>query len=232
MALNYDTSSPSLLHDSISSPSSLEPSSTLEPVTCPPTPHPLVMLTPPPDDYLPPTSITSTPSDDLHPGVVSVDVPIYAHRLRELPTQLDLDLMQDCLKDSCLTSILNAHMDVGSPLYSLYKVFLQIACLNALYTLHTSITQINLWVTVVQNVKDNLEGEILLALQQLSMPEFLADIECYLWQIAPNIIHEPSTPSALSSPLGSEEQRLIEMMEQNWHGHDGTIPLTPSHPHY
>ena len=86
MALNYDTSSPSFLNDSISSPSSLEPSSTLEPITHPSTPHPLVTLTPPPDDYLPPTLIASTPSDDLHPGVMSVDVPIYAHRLHKLPT--------------------------------------------------------------------------------------------------------------------------------------------------
>ena len=123
-------------------------------------------------------------------------------------------------------------MDVGLPLYSLYKVFLQIACLDALYTLHTSIAQIDLWATVIWNVKDNLEGEILLALQQVGMPEFLADVECYLWQIAPNIIHEPSTPSTSSSPLGSEKQRLIEAMEQNWCEHDGTVPLTPLHPCY
>ena len=232
MALNYNTSSPSLLNDSISSPSSLEPSSTLEPVTHPPTPHPLVTLTPPPNDYLPPTLIASTPSDDLHPGVMSVDVPIYTHRLCELPTQLDLDLMHDRLKDSRLASTLNAHMDVRSPLYSLYKVFLQIARLNTLYTLHTSIAQIDLWATVVWNIKDNLEGEILLTLQQLGMPEFLADIERYLWQIAPNVIHKPSTPSTSSSSLSSEEQQLIETMEQNWRGHDGTISLTPSHPRY
>ena len=93
MALNYNTSSPSLLNDSISSPSSLEPSFILEPITCPPTPHPLITLTPPPDDYLPPILIASTPSDDLHPGVMSVDIPIYTHCLHELPTQLDLDLM-------------------------------------------------------------------------------------------------------------------------------------------
>ena len=230
MALNYSTSSP--LNNSISLPSSLEPSSITESVTRPPMPHPLITLTPPPDDYLPSTSIASTLSDDLHPGIMSADIPIYAHCLHELPTQLDLDLMLDHLKDSHLTSTLDVHMNVGSPLYSLYKVFLQVARLDALYTLHTSITQIDLWATVVQNIKDNLEGEILLTLQQLSMPKFLADIECYLWQVIPNVVHEPSTPSALSSPLGSEEQRLVETMEQNWCGHDGSLPLTPSHPHY
>ena len=215
MALNYNTSSPSLLNDSISSPSSLEPSFILEPITCPPTPHPLITLTPPPDNYLPPILIASTPSDNLHPGVMSVDIPIYTHCLHELPTQLDLDLMHNHLKNSCLASTLDAHMNVGSPLYSLYKVFLQIAHLDALYTLHTSIAQINLWATVIRNVKDNLEGEIFLILQQLSMPEFLTDVEWYLWQITPNIIRKPSTTSASSSPLGSEEQRLIETMEQN-----------------
>ena len=123
-------------------------------------------------------------------------------------------------------------MDIGSPLYALYKIFLQVEHLDALYTLSTSVTQIDLWATMVHSIKDNLEGEILLVLQQLGMPEFIADVERYLWQITLNVVHPPTTPSASSSPLGSEEQRLIEAMEANWRGHDGTIPLTPSHPHY
>ena len=158
-----------------------------------------------------------------------MDVPIYAHRLRDLPIQLNLDLMMDRLKDSHLASTLDAHMDIRSPLYALYKIFLQVERLDALYSLSTSIAQVDLWATIVRSIKDNLEGEILLALQQLGMPEFLEDIERYLWEITPNIIR-PKTPSASSSPLGSEEQRLVEAMEANWHGHDGTIPLTPSHP--
>lgn len=230
MALNYSIPSPS--NDSISSPSFLEPSSITEPVTCLLTPHPLITLTPPPNDYLPPISIASTSPDDLHPEVMSVDIPIYAHHLHELPTQFDLELILDCLKDSRLAPTLDAHMDVGSPLYSLYKAFLQIAHLDTLYTLHTSITQIDLWATVVRNVKENLEEEILLTLQQLSMADFLIDVEHYLWEIAPNIVYEPSTPSASSSPLRSEEQRLVETMEQNWRGHDGSLPLIPSHPCY
>ena len=138
----------------------------------------------------------------------------------------------DRLKDSHLASTLDAHMDIGSPLYALYKIFLQVERLDALYTLSTSIAQIDLWATMVHSIKDNLEGEILLAPQQLGMPEFIADVERYLWQITPNIVHAPTTPSASSSPLGSEEQRLVEAMEANWRGHDGTLPLTPSHPHY
>ena len=66
---------------SISSPSTLEPSPVLEPVTRPPTPHPNAILTPFPEDDLPPVFIASTPSEDLHPGILSVDVPTYAHRL-------------------------------------------------------------------------------------------------------------------------------------------------------
>ena len=217
---------------SISSPSTLEPSPILEPTTRPPTPHPNIIPTSSPEDDLPPVSIASTPSEDLHPGVLSVDVPIYAHRLQELPTQLDLDLMRDCLGDSRLASTLDTHMDVGSPLYALYKIFLQVERLDALYTLSTSIAQINLWATMVQSIKDNLKGEILLTLQQLGMPEFVADIEHYLWEITPNVVHPLTTPSASSSPLGSEEQRLVEAMEANWQGHDGTLPLTPSHPCY
>ena len=217
---------------SISSPSSLETSSLIiEAITRPPTPHPIVTFTPPLEDDLPPTSLASTPSEDLHPGILSVDIPTYAHRLRELPTQLDLDLMLDRLKDSRLASTLDAHMDIGSPLYPLYKIFLQVECLKTLYAISTSIAQMDLWATLVHSIKDNLEGEILLVLQQLGMPEFIADVERYLWKIAPNVV-PPSTPSASSSPLGSEEQRLIETMEANWLGHDRTTPLTPSHPRY
>ena len=218
---------------SVSSPSSLgHSSSIIEPVTRPPTPHPTaIFASPPPEEDFPPTSLASTPSEDLHPGILSVDVPIYAHRLRDLPTQLNLNLMMDHLKDSHLASTLDAHMDIGSPLYALYKIFLQVERLDALYSLSTSIAQVDLWATIIRSIKDNLEGEILLALQQLGMPEFIEDVERYLWQIAPNVTH-PKTPSASSSPLGSEEQSLVEAMEANWRGHDGTIPLTPFHPRY
>ena len=205
---------------SISSPSSLEPpSSVIEAVTRPPTPHPTAIFTPPLEDDLPPTSLASTLSEDLHPGILSIDVPTYAHHLRELPTQLDLDLMMDRLKDSRLASTLDAHVDIGSPLYALYKIFLQVEHLDTLYTLSTSVAQIDLWATMVRSIRNNLEGEILLALQQLGMLEFIADVECYLWEITPNVVHPPTTPSASSSPLGSEEQRLVEAMEANWWGH-------------
>ena len=217
---------------SVSSPSSLETSSpVIKAITRPPTPHPITAFTPPLEDDLPPTSLASTLSEDLHPGTLLVDVPTYAHRLWELPTQLDLDLMLDRLKDSHLASTLDAHMDIGSPIYTLYKIFLQVECLEALYTISTSVTQIDLWATLVCSIKDNLEGEILLVLQQLGMPKFIADVERYLWEIALSVIHPP-TPSASSSPLGSEEQHLVETLEANWLGHDGTIPLTPSHPRY
>ena len=199
---------------SILSSSSLETSSPIiEAITRPPTPHPIAFTHPLKDD-LPPTSLASTPSEDLHPGILSVDIPTYAHHLWELPTQLNLDLMLDHLKDSRLASTLNARMDIGSPLYALHKIFLQVECLNALYTISTSVAQIDLWATLVCSIKDNLKGEILLILQQLGMPEFIADVECYLWEIAPSVVH-PLIPSASSSPLGSEEQRLVETMEAN-----------------
>ena len=231
MTTEYDTLT-SFISDSISSPSSLESTIIIEASTHPPTPHPSCILTSPPDDDLPLTSLASIPSDDLHPGVMSVDIPIFAHHLWELPKQIDLDLMLDCLKDSRLASTLDAHMDIGSPLYSLYKIFMQIACLNNLYSTNSLITQIVLWATITRDVKEHLEGEVLLALQQLGMPEFIADIEWYLWKIAPTIVWEPSTPSASSSPLNSEEKDLVETMEINWRGHDGNIPLAPSHPRY
>ena len=140
--------------------------------------------------------------------------------------------MRDRLGDSRLASTLDVHMDVSSPLYALYKIFLQVERLNALYTLSTSIAQIDLWATMVRSIKDNLEGEILLALQQLGMPEFIADIEHYLWELTPNVVRPPTTPLASSFLLGSEEQHVVEAMEANWQGHDGMLPLTPSHPRY
>ena len=64
---------------SVSSSSLLEPSSVIESVTHPPTPHPNAIFTPTVEDDLPPTSIASTPSEDLHPGILSIDIPTYAN---------------------------------------------------------------------------------------------------------------------------------------------------------
>ena len=96
--------------------------------------------------------------------------------------------MLDCLRDSRLATTLDAHMNIGSSLYSLYKIFMQIAHLDNLYSTNLSIAQIALWATITRDVKEHLEGEVLLTLQQLGMPEFIADIEWYLWKIAPTIV--------------------------------------------
>ena len=80
-------------------------------------------------EYLPPTSVSTTQSEEFpHSAarILSVDVPVYAHRLVNdfLDKQTNTYLSSQLL-DFRLASTLDGHMDMGSSLYALYKAFLQ-----------------------------------------------------------------------------------------------------------
>ena len=79
-------------------------------------------------EILPPVSITTIQLDNLPcspVGIHSVDVPIYAHCLvNDFPDEQTNAYLSSQLLDSCLATTLDGHMDMGSPLYALYKAFL------------------------------------------------------------------------------------------------------------
>lgn len=93
-------------------------------------------------ENLPPVSIATTQSEDLscsHVGIHSVDIPIYAHHLvNDFPDEQTNTYLLSQLLNSHLASTLDRHMDMGSPLYALYKAFLQCHCLATLISTNTT----------------------------------------------------------------------------------------------
>ena len=79
-------------------------------------------------EVLPPMFIATTQLDDLSYFSIrihSVDIPIYAHCLiNDFSNEQTNAYLSSQLLDSCLATTLDGHMDMGSPLYALYKAFL------------------------------------------------------------------------------------------------------------
>ena len=63
--------------------------------------------------------------------MVSVDVHIHGHRLVDQFLDQDgMTSMQESLRNPRLAIPIGAHLDLASPLYTLYKTYLQISRLN------------------------------------------------------------------------------------------------------
>ena len=93
-------------------------------------------------EALPSISLITTQSNDFPhspTGIHSVDIPIYAHCLvNDFPDEQTNVYLSNQLLDSCLTTTLDRHMDMGSPLYALYKAFLQCQHLFTLTSTNTT----------------------------------------------------------------------------------------------
>ena len=62
---------------------------------------------------------------------MSVDVPIHGHCLvDEFLDQGGITSMQESLRNPHLAIPIGAHLDLASPLYALYKAYLQVSRLN------------------------------------------------------------------------------------------------------
>lgn len=121
---------------------------------------------------------------------------------------------------------IGSYLDVGSPLYSLYKVYLQTTLLSTMENHFSANTQ--------------LEQEVVLiiTLYPLGMLEFLEDLDRDLMALSLHqpLIHStlmfppsaPSTPSASSSPSTTKELMVVECVEAHWTGHDGHATATKS----
>ena len=215
---------------SISSPSSITDTlPIIEPSTQPVSPmHPMSPLVE--QETLPPVSITTTQSDNLP----HFDVPIYAHCLvNDFPDKQTNAYLSSQLLNSHLTTTLDGHMDMGSPLYTLYKAFLQCHCLSILIFTNTADTHHALCKQILHSIHEELEGDLFLAMYQLGMPAFADDVEWYckdLSDASPTLA--PNMPTASSFPLSDEELWAVERSEAHWTGNFGWTPLSPDHPYY
>ena len=186
-------------------------------------------------EYLPPTSVSTTQSKEFPAaGILSVDVPIYAHHLvNDFPDEQTNTYLSSQLLDSHLASTLDGHMDMGSPLYALYKAFLQCHHLATLVSTTTADAHHVLCKQILCSIHEELEGDLFLAIYQLGMPAFADDVKRYCRELSDTSpTFAPNTPTASSSPLTNEELHAVECSEAHWMGNFGRTPLSPDHPRF
>ena len=126
-------------------------------------------------------SFATTQSDNFPHAPISIhsiDIPIYVHHLvNDFPDEQTNAYLSSPLLDSHLTTTLDGHMDMGSPLYALYKVFLQCQCLSTLISTNTADTHHALCKQILCSIHEKLEGDLFLAMYQLGMPAFTNEVE-------------------------------------------------------
>ena len=188
-------------------------------------------------ENLPSVSITTIQSDDFPCSSISihsVDIPIYAHCLiNDFPDKQTNTYLSSQLLDSCLATTLDGHMDMGSPLYALYKAFLQCHCLATLVSTNTANAHHTLCKQILLSIHKELEGDLFLAMYQLGIPAFAGSVEKYCKDLSDtSSTLAPNMPTASSSPLSDEELQAVERSEAHWTGNFGLTPLSLDHPCY
>ena len=122
---------------------------------------------------------------------------------------------------------------MGSPLYALYKAFLQCHHLTTLVSTNTTNANHALYKQILHSIHKELEEDLFLAMYQLGMPAFANDVEWYCRELSdasPTLA--PNTPTASFSPLFDEELQAIEHSQAHWTGNFRWTPLSPNHPCY
>ena len=185
-------------------------------------------------EHLPPISVAITQSEELPhcaARILSVDVPIYAHHLvNDFPDKQTNTYLSSQLLNSHLASTLDGHMDMGSPLYALYKAFLQCHHLATLVSTNTADAHHALCKQILHSIHEELEGDLFLAMYQLGMPTFADDVEHYCRELSDaSPTFAPNTPTASSFPLTDKELQAVEHSEAHWTGNFGRTPLSQNH---
>ena len=189
-----------------------------------------------------PPPVQTTSLRPVHP-VEAVDLPLYAHRLRnDFPSDTELDHVTLYLRDSRMAIPIAAHLDMGSPLYALYRTYLSVS--NISNVVPGIIGRVpSLFPTQLRTLQQTTQANLGIAMYQLGMLEFLDDLDCYLRENAAatgnpipligNFPHSPTTgPSASSSTVDENERRILDLTEVQHDRTLGHLPLPPSHPDY
>ena len=235
--MSYDAttiSSPSPLSSSIIDDTS-HPSST-RPETGWGSPSPV------PDSF-PPISLATVPTP-IH----SVTIPLYAHTLRDdFPDACDIKKLSDYLRSPAFALSIDSFLDIDSPLYPLRRAYLKNSHLHLMSTNISPSLQQTVLSRLIREVYLEIEGFLVMAMYQLSMLEFLEDIDRYMLELSrrnsPNSSSSfvtalstrttsSSNISASSSPLVSDEERVLQQVESWWTGGNSQVPLPSTHPHY
>ena len=122
-----------------------------------------------------------TPDSRAPYPVVSVDVPIHGHRLVDQFLDQDgMTSMQEDLRNPRLAILIGAHLDLASPLYALYKAYLQVSRLNQVAHDLQNAGAPPLIISTIRDVRHDALGDICVALHQLGMQDFLVDLNRFV----------------------------------------------------
>ena len=197
----------------------------------------------PAPDSFPPISLATIPTP-IH----SVTIPLYTHTLRDdFLDSHDIKKLSDYLRSPAFALSIDSFLDIGSPLYALRRTYLKNSHLRLMSTNLSPSPQQTVLSRLVWEVYLEIEGSLVMAMYQLGMLEFLEDIDRYMLELSrrnssgssPSFVTALSTQtssssnvSASSSPLASEEERVLQRLESWWTGGNAQVPLPTTHPRY
>ena len=194
-------------------------------------------------DSFPPVSL-ATVLTPIH----SVTIPLYAHTLRDdFPDSQDIKKLSDYLRSPAFALSIDSFLDIGSPLYALRRAYLKNSHLRLMSTNISPSLQQTVLSRLIREVYLEIEGSLVMAMYQLGMLEFLEDIDRYMLELSRRNSPDSSssfvtalstrtTPSsnvsASSSPLMSDEERILQRVESWWTRGNSQVPLPSTHPRY
>ena len=227
------TSSPSSLTSSIVDDTSRPSSTRPEAGWGSPSPAP---------DSFPPISLATIPTP-IH----SVTIPLYAHTLRDdFPDSQDIKKLSEYLRSPAFALSIDSFLDIGSPLFALRRAYLKNSHLRLMSTNISPSPQQTVLSRLIREVYLEIEGSLVMAMYQLGMLEFLEDIDRYMLELSRRNSPDSSSSfvtalstrtsssniSASSSPLMSDEERVLQRVESWWTGGHSQVPLPSTHPRY
>ena len=175
----------------------------------------------PAPDSFPPVSL-ATVLTPIH----SVTIPLYAHTLRDdFPDSQDIKKLSEYLCSPAFALSIDSFLDIGSPLYALRHAYLKNSHLQLMSTNVSPSPQQTVLSRLIREVYLEIKGSLVMAMYQLSMLEFLEDIDRYMLELSRR--NSPDSSSsfvtalsirassssnilASSSPLISDKERILQ----------------------
>ena len=196
-----------------------------------------------PDVHCMPTPPPAQMEPTLHssvtlPPILSVDVPLNAHRLHEGSLKEHrCDSLHSLLYTPHLHRTFEFHLEPNSPLWSIIQIYLQNQHLKSILNLTSSPSSIGCRCNTLHTIQCEIEEDLFSTFYQLQMPEFADDVERYIKEMTTSTNPQP-LPFASSSPLSPEVELTLQCTELHHevnttgtiHGIPIDAPLSHNHP--
>ena len=127
----------------------------------------------------PPTQVEPTSHSPINPTpILSVDVPLAAHRLRDGTLEGHArDILHSHLYAPHLHCAFEFHLEPNSPLWSITRMYLQNQRLKAILDLASSPSSIGCRCNTLRTIQRKVEEDLFSTFYQMQMPEFADDLE-------------------------------------------------------